>query len=188
MGFQEFKYHSVVISFSGDCFSPLGHIVHPHQYVGVTIGCGERSHEIYAPNIKKFDHQNWFQGHHIAARQLPKSLASITHTTHLVCFLEQGRPIETRLQHLHRCLLGRKVTTTNTLMAVAQNSLMFLLRHTLPDYLICTVFEQEGLFPIIGMDLIKEILLILFFPLRWDFSCSEEIGNVSIPGRFFQMH
>ena len=73
-------------------------------------------------------------------------------------------------------------------MAVAQNSLLFLLRNTLPDYLIDTVFEQEGLFLIIGMDLRKEILSILFFPLLWDFSGAEEIGNVSIPGSFFQLH
>ena len=32
------------------------HIVHPHQYVRVTIGCGERSHEIDAPNIEKLDY------------------------------------------------------------------------------------------------------------------------------------
>ena len=48
-------------------------------------------------------------------------------------------------------------------MAVTQNSLLFLHRHTLPDYLVCTVFEQEGLFPIIGMDLCKEILLSCSF-------------------------
>ena len=76
------------------------------------------------------------------------------------------------------------MATTGTLMAVVQNSLLFLLRYTLSDYLICTVFEQEGLFPIIGMDLSKEILPILFFPLSWDVSCGEEIGNVSIPESF----
>ena len=80
------------------------------------------------------------------------------------------------------------MTTTGTLMAVAQNSLLLLLRHTLPDYLICTLFEQIGLFPIIGMDLSKEILPILFFPLSWDFSCGKEISNVSIPGSLFQLH
>ena len=124
----------------------------------------------------------------MTARQFPESLASITHTAHLVCFFKQGRPVETRLQNLHCYLLGRKVTTIGTLVAVAQNSLLFFLRHTLPDYLICTVFKQEGLFPIIGVDLRKEILPILFFPIRWDFSCCEEIGNVSILGSFFQLH
>ena len=54
--FQEFKHHSVVISFAGDCFNLFGHIVHPHQYVRVTIGCRERSHEIDAPNIEKLDY------------------------------------------------------------------------------------------------------------------------------------
>ena len=56
VGFQEFEYHPVVIGFAGDCFNPLGHIVHSHQYIRVTIGRGEGSHEIDAPNIKKFDH------------------------------------------------------------------------------------------------------------------------------------
>ena len=124
----------------------------------------------------------------MTVRQLPESLASITHTANLVCFLKQGRLVETRMQYLHCCLLGSKVTTTGTFVAVAQNSLLFLLRHTLPDYLIYTVFEQEGLFPIIGMDLRKEILTILFFPIIWDFSCGEEIGNVSISGSFFLLH
>ena len=124
----------------------------------------------------------------MTARQLSKSLASLTHTAHLVCFLEQVRLVKTRLQHLHRCLLGSKMTTTSTLMAGARNSLLLLLRHTLPDYLICTVFEQEGLFPIIGMDLSKEILPIMFFPFSWDFSCGQKIGNVAIPWSFFQLH
>ena len=124
----------------------------------------------------------------MTARQLPESLASITHSAHLVCFLNLGRPVETRLQDLDCCFLGSKVTTTGILVAVAQNPLLFLPRHTLPDYLIGTVFEQEGLFPIIGMDLRKEILHILFFPFSWDFSCGEEIRNVSIPGSFFQLH
>ena len=35
--FQEFKYHLVVIGFAGDCFNPLGHIVHSHQNVCMTI-------------------------------------------------------------------------------------------------------------------------------------------------------
>ena len=121
----------------------------------------------------------------MTARQFPESLASITHTSHLVCFFKQGRPVETRLQHLYCCLLGSKVTTTGILVAVAQNSLLFFLRYTLPDYMICTVFKQEGLFPIIGVDLRKEILPIPFFPIRWDFSCCKEISNVSIPGSFF---
>ena len=129
-----------------------------------------------------------FMGHHMTVRQFPESLASITYTAHLVCFFKQGRPVETRLQHLHCCLLGSKMTTTGTLVGVAQNSLLFLLRHTLPDYLICTLFEQEGLLSIIGMDLRKEILPILFFPDICDFSCGEEIGNVSIPRSFFQLH
>ena len=120
----------------------------------------------------------------MTARQLPESLASITHSAHLVCFLKQGGPVETRLQHLHCCFLRSKVTTTGTLVVVAQNPLLFFLRHTFPDYLICTVFEQEGLFPIIGVDFRKEILHILFFPIRWDFSCGEEVSNVSIPGIF----
>ena len=116
----------------------------------------------------------------MTARQFPESLASITLTTHLVCFFKQGRPLETRLQHLHCCLLGSKVTTIGTLVAVAHNPLLFFFRYTFPDYLIYIVLKQQGLFPIIGMDLRKEIFLILFFPIRWDFSCCEEIGNMSI--------
>ena len=50
--FQEFMHHPVVIGLAGDCFNPLGHIVHSHQNVCMTIRCGERSHEIDAPNIK----------------------------------------------------------------------------------------------------------------------------------------
>ena len=50
--FQEFKHHSVVIGFAGDCFNPLRHIVYSHQYVCMTIRYGERSHEVDAPNIE----------------------------------------------------------------------------------------------------------------------------------------
>ena len=102
----------------------------------------------------------------MTTRQFLESLASITHSTHLVCFFKQGRPVETRLQHLHCRLLGSKVATTGTLVAVAQNSLLFFLRHTLSDYLICTIFKQEGLFPIIGMDVLQKVLPIPFFPIN----------------------
>ena len=49
----------------------------------------------------------------MTARQFLESLASITYTAHLVCFFKQRRPVETRLQYLHCCLLGSKVTTVD---------------------------------------------------------------------------
>ena len=77
------------------------------------------------------------------------------------------------------------MTSTGTLMAVTENSLLLFYEHTPSDNLISAIFEQERLLPIIGMNLLKEIFIVLCLPVSWDFSCGQEIGNVSIPWSIF---
>ena len=51
-------------------------------------------------------------------------------------------------------------------MAVAEDPLLFLFRHTPSDDLIGTVFEQKWFLPIIGMNFGEEVFLVLCFPIN----------------------
>ena len=75
------------------------------------------------------------------ASKLPKSLASITTSAHSMSIFEEGRPLETLLQHLRSCLLRGKMTSIGIFMAVTENPLLFFFRHTPSNDLISIVFE-----------------------------------------------
>ena len=57
------------------------------------------------------------------------------------------------------------MTSTGTVMTVAEYPWLFSFWHTPSDYLISTIFEQIGLLPIVGVDFCMEKLLVLCFPL-----------------------
>ena len=59
--------------------------------------------------------------------------------------------------------------------------LIALVQDTFPYDLIRTIFEEKRLLPIIGMDLSKEMLLVLGTPLTWNFSSNQVICNMRIP-------
>ena len=48
------------------------------------------------------------------------------------------------------------MTSTFILMAVIEYPLLFFFRHIFYDYVISTIFVQEGLFPIIGVNFTKK--------------------------------
>ena len=46
------EYLSMIVCPSGDCFDPLGHIIHYYQNILFPAWRWERSHEVYPPKIK----------------------------------------------------------------------------------------------------------------------------------------
>ena len=46
-------------------------------------------------------------------------------------------------------------------MVVTENSLLLFYEHTLSNDLICIIFEEERLLPIIGVNFCEEIFLVL---------------------------
>ena len=44
----------MIVCPGGDCFDPLGHIVHRHQDVLFPVRRWERSHEVYPPKVEDF--------------------------------------------------------------------------------------------------------------------------------------
>ena len=101
----------------------------------------------------------------MTTRKFPEPLASISTSLHIVGILKEGRPVESRLEHFHRCFLRSEMTTTDIFMEVAENPILFSFKHTSPDDFVCTVFEQKWFFPIIGMNLCEEL------PFNWNFPC-----------------
>ena len=77
------------------------------------------------------------------ARKLPESLASIVTSTHLVSILKEGRPVEPRLDHLHNYLLRSEMTSKGIFVAVTEDPLLFSLRHTPPNDLVCPIFKKK---------------------------------------------
>ena len=107
----------------------------------------------------------------MTTRKLPESLASIATSAHIVSILKEGRPVEPRLEHLHRCLLQSEMTSTGIFVAVIENPLLLFFRYTPSNDLVCTVFEHKWLLPIIGINFGEEVFLILCLPFSWDLPC-----------------
>ena len=59
------------------------------------------------------------------------------------------------------------MASTGSVMEVAEYPWLFSFRHTRSDYLISTIFEQIGFFPIVGVDFCMEELLVMCFTLCW---------------------
>jgi hypothetical protein len=76
---------------------PLGHVVYCHQYVFVTLGGREWSHEVYTPNVKDFNFQDRLLGHLAPPRDISGPLALITSEYESMCILENRGPKETCL-------------------------------------------------------------------------------------------
>ena len=53
-------------------------------------------------------------------------------------------------------------------MAVVEDPLLFLFKHTPYDYLVGIIFEQKWFLLIIGMNFGEEVFLVLCFPINWD--------------------
>ena len=100
-------------------------------------------------------------------RDFPQSLAFVAFPAYGVGILEKRRPIKLILEHLHGSFLESKMASTCILMALAEYPLLFSLRHTSYDYLVRTIFVQEGLFPILGVNFCKEELPVLCLPVCW---------------------
>ena len=122
-----------------------------------------------------------FQWHHMTTRDFSQPLAFFALFAHGIGILKQRRPIKTCMQHLHCHFMGSEMTSTCTIMAVGEYPFLFSFRHTLPDYLISTVFEQIGFFLIVGVDFCMEELFVLYFPLCWQLPCYQKISNVGKP-------
>ena len=83
-------------------------------------------------------------------RNFPQPLAFFAFPAHGMGILEKRGPMKPIQQHLPGSFLGSEMASTCILVEVAKYSLLLCFRHTPSDYLITTVFVQEGLFPIIG--------------------------------------
>ena len=100
-------------------------------------------------------------------RDFPRSLVFVSFPAYGVGILEKRRPIKSRLYHLHGSFMGSKMTSTCILMAMAEYPLLFSLRYTSSYYLVNTVFVQEGLFPIVGVNFCEEELHVLCLLVCW---------------------
>jgi hypothetical protein len=69
--FQNLKHNSMIIGLTSNSLHPLGNIINCHKDEKVRIRVRERSHEVDAPNIKKFHNKNQAQGHHISSSYAP---------------------------------------------------------------------------------------------------------------------
>jgi hypothetical protein len=76
--FQKLKHNSIIISFASNGLHSFGNVVNCHKDENVPIRVREGSHEIDAPNIKKFHNKNQVQRHHISSSYAPQLLASLT--------------------------------------------------------------------------------------------------------------
>ena len=101
------------------------------------------------------------------ARNLPQPLAFVAFPAHGMGILEKREPVESRLEHLPSSFLGSKMASTRILMVLAEYSLFLCLWHTPSDYLINTVFVQEGFFTIVGVNFCEEEFLVLCFRICW---------------------
>ena len=94
-------------------------------------------------------------------------LAFVSFLAHGKGILEKRGPMKPILQHLPGNFMGSEMASTCILIAVAEYSVLLCFRHTPSDYLINTIFAQEGFFPIIGVNFCKEEFLVLCFPICW---------------------
>ena len=117
----------------------------------------------------------------MTTRDFSQPLAFVSLFAHGIGILKQRRPIKTCLQHLHCCFLGSEMTSTSIVMAVAEYPFFFSFWNALSDYLISTIFEQIGFFPIVGVDFCMKGLLVLCFPFCWQLPCYQKVCNVGKP-------
>ena len=101
----------------------------------------------------------------MTAINFPQPLAFFSFPTHGMGILEKRGLMKPILQHLLGSFLGSEMASAFILMEVAEYSLFLCFRHTPSDYLISTVFVQEGFFPIIGVNFCKHEFLVLCFPI-----------------------
>ena len=100
----------------------------------------------------------------MTARDFSQPLAFVALFSYGIGILKQRWPIETCLQHLHCRFMGSKMTSTGTVMAVAEYPWLLSFRHTLSNYLISTILEQIGFFPIVRVDFrMKELLVLCLY-------------------------
>ena len=101
----------MIVCPSGDCFDPLGHIVHRHQYVLFPVRRWERSHEIYPPKVEDFHLKDRPHRHLISLEDVDRHLTLQAFRVETVGVLEDGGPVEATLQDLVRDLSCREVSS-----------------------------------------------------------------------------
>ena len=91
--------------------------------------------------VKIFYFQDWCKGHHVLTSNLTHHLTSCTEFAKIVGVLEESGLVETTLKNFFNRLSWTKVSTTCKLMTKCQYTMMFILRKTLSNDLVRTIFE-----------------------------------------------
>ena len=109
---KEFCHNSGIVSWRNDYLNPFGHVVHHDQDILITAQGGEKTHKIYAPNIKHFYFKYVGQWSFVPSQDVSGSLTTVTFLYMFLSVLKHGGPVKPALKYFCYCLGGTCMAST----------------------------------------------------------------------------
>nr|GEY02012.1 hypothetical protein [Tanacetum cinerariifolium] len=159
--FQEFSNNSGVVSGERFRFNIFRQVINGHEYILVPSWRRERPYEINAPKVKNLVNLDGILRHFISFRNFSLTLTSVIRFDHVVGITIDCGPIKTKVKYLFSGVVRAMMSPGGSIVESLKNVNGFLAVNTLPEDLILTNFQQEGVVPKVMLHIFEEFVLLL---------------------------